>query len=92
MLHKQTLPRVLKKNLNKDEALKDIEAFSVLEGSSGDRLLEHLTLKFNVFETARDKTLFQAGFDEGVRAILTYMETQRILYPKVKQKLEVKDE
>lgn len=89
MLHKQTLPRVLKKNLDRAEALKDIESFSILEGDQGDRLLEHLALKFQVFQTARDKTLFQAGFDEGVRAVLVYLEEQRVRYPQVKQQLEV---
>jgi hypothetical protein len=80
MSRKQTLHNVLKKNWNKQEAVQDIGAFAALEGDDGDRVLEHLARVFEVYETSRNKNAFQAGYDEGVKAIFFYLETMRTTY------------
>jgi NOL1/NOP2/fmu family ribosome biogenesis protein len=91
MFLQQNLPHVLDKNLNKAEALKDIQAFSAIEGEAGDRILHHLCIKFGVFEGKRSRTEHEAGFDEGVKAVLVYLGRMKNDYGKVKQKLEVHD-
>lgn len=84
----QTYPSVGKKNLDKEEARKDIGAFSSLEGEPGDRILEHLCASFSAFDTKRTKEPFEAGFDEGVRAVLIYIAAMRSDYGKIKLKIE----
>ena len=83
----QTLTRIGEKNLTKDELIKDLEAFGAIAGDDGDRLIEHLAVKFKVFDTNDDKSLFKAGYDEGVRAILTYIAYARNDYEQLKAKV-----
>lgn len=89
---KQNLLNALKKNYNKQEAIRDISSFAALEGDDGERILEHLFKKFRVFDYARNKDLFQAGFDEGAKAVLVYIATMRSDYKEIKQKLEETNE
>lgn len=83
----QTLRHVSSKNLNRDELLKDLEAFSALQGDDGDRVLDHLCAKFKAFDVSDNKDLFKAGYDEGVRAVLIYMAYAREDYNNLKEKV-----
>lgn len=89
MFLRQTLANVLKKNFDKKEAIKDVSAFSALDGEQGDRIIEHLCAKFKMFDSGRSKTEHEAGYDEGARAVITYLSMLRIRHSDVKTNLEV---
>lgn len=84
------LSRLFRKNLDANEALADIGSFSALEGEAGEKILQHLAIKYKVFETVREKSQFQAGFDEGARSVVMYLAQARHDYGNMKRDIERK--
>lgn len=88
MLLTQTLTRLGEKNMDEKELLKDLDAFSSITGEDGDRIIEHLAVKFKIFDTNDSKPSFKAGFDEGARAVITYLAYARNDLDQLKKKVD----